>query len=53
MAEILSAMSDVLTFGGTILGIVTANPILTFAFAGSLVPIGFGVLHGLKSVAGV
>ena len=52
MAEMLEVMNSVVDFSMKCFTTITANPILAFIFAGSLVGVGIGVFRRFKNAAG-
>lgn len=48
---VITAMSDVFTLSGNIITQITAQPILLFCLAASLVPVGIGIFRSLMNVA--
>lgn len=51
MTDILGAMTDVFTLTGTVISQITAQPVLLFLLASSMVGVGIGTFASLKNVA--
>jgi len=51
MSEVTLAMTAVLGVGTQVITFITANPILTFVLAASLIPIGFRIFSQARHAA--
>ena len=51
MDAVITAMTDVFTLSGNVITQITAQPILLFCLAASLVPVGIGIFRSLMNVA--